>query len=91
MAGEQGHVWVATLRVSYRTEQKLIQKHRITVAEVDDAVVGVPGLRGAWNDDPVRGRRLLLSVTLRGRRALLVLYPTSDPYVWNLGSAYFRP
>lgn len=90
MARQKGFVWIAELQVSDRTAQKLIHKHRITVEEVESATVGVPGLQGAWDNDPERGRRLLLLVTIRGRQALVVLYPTSDPYVWNLGSAYFR-
>lgn len=81
---------VAVLRVSYQTEQKLIHKHQITVDEVESALVNVPGLRGSWDDDPDRGLRLLVAVTIRGRRALVVLYPTEDPTEWNLGSAYFR-
>lgn len=90
MAGGSDTVWVAELLVSIRTEQKIVSKHRIMVREVEQGVVCVVGLRGSWDHDPVRGRRLLLLVTIRGRPALVVLYPTVDTGVWNLGSAYFR-
>jgi len=90
MAGGSDTVWVAELLVSPRTEQKLVSKHGITVREVEDEVVCVAGLRGWWDHHPTRGRRLLLFVTIRGRPALVVLYPTVDTGVWNLGSAYLR-
>lgn len=82
---------VAVLFVSYKTEQKLVHKHQMSVEEVESVLVNVRGLYGSWDDDPARGSRLLVRVTIRGRRALVVLYPTDDPTVWNLGSAYFRP
>ena len=81
---------VSELYVSYLTEQKLIHKHQITVQEVEDALVGVRGLRGSWDNDPDRGLRMLVKVTIRGRRTLVVLYPRDDPTEWNLGSAHFR-
>ncbi len=81
---------VAVLYVSYRTEQKLIQRHQITMQDVEDAILNVRGLHGSWDNDPERGPRLLIRVTIRGRRALIVLYPTINPTEWNLGSAYFR-
>lgn len=89
--GDVASFRVAVLWASYQTEQKLIHKHQMTVEEVEGVLVNVPGLRGSWDDDPERGLRLLVWVTIRGRRALVVLYPTDDPTEWNLGSAYFRP
>ena len=83
-------VWITELLVSNATEQKLLRRHRISVDEVEHAVVCARGLRGSWHHHPDRGRRLLLQVTIRGREALVVLYPTVDQYVWHLGSAYFR-
>lgn len=91
MARSKKTVWIAELCVSQRTEQKLIHKHRLTVEEVEDAVVCVRGLQGAWDDHPERGRRLLIQAKIRGCSALVVLYPTDDPDVWHLGSAYIRP
>lgn len=82
-------VWVATLVVSEATEQKIIQKHSIQVDELEQVIICVPGLRGTWHTHPVRGRRVLIEVFIRGRRALVVLYPTNQPDEWNLGSAYF--
>lgn len=82
---------VSELYVSYRTEQKIIQKHSITVDEVSEAIEGVVGLRGRWDDDEERGLRMLVGVTIRGRPALIVLYPRDEPTEWNLGSAYFHP
>jgi hypothetical protein len=80
---------ISELYVSYLTEQKLIHKHQISVDEVEQAIVGVRGLSGAWDDDPERGRRLIVRVTIRTKRAIVVLYPRDDPSEWNLGSAYF--
>lgn len=82
---------VSELYVSNRTEQKIIQKHSITVDEVSEAIEGVVGLRGRWDDDKDRGLRMLVRVTIRGRSALIVLYPRDEPTEWNLGSAYFHP
>jgi hypothetical protein len=81
---------VSELYVSHATAQKLLHKHQITVQEVEDAVVNEPGLRGSWDNDPIRGLRMLVEVTIRGRRALVVLYPRDDPTEWNLGSGYFQ-
>lgn len=52
----------------------------------------VRGLSHAWDDDPERGRRALVEVTIRGKRCLVVLYPVADPSgdVYALGSAYPR-
>jgi hypothetical protein len=80
---------ITTLRVSHRTQQKIIQKHGLQLDELEDLLVDVRGLNGRWDDDPTRGRRLLLEVFVRGRRVLVVLYPTDTLGTWNLGSAYF--
>jgi hypothetical protein len=80
---------IATLYVSYATEQKIIQKHRIQIDELEEVLVDVRGLKATWDDDPQRGRRVLIEVFIRGRAALVVLYPTDVADEWNLGSAYF--
>jgi len=90
MADDSETVWIAELCVSDSTEQKLTHKHRITVDEVEQAVKCVAGLRGSWDHDRARGSRMLLHAAVRGRPVLVVLYPTSDPDVWNLGSVHFR-
>lgn len=83
--------WVARLYVSDRTAEKLTRKHRLTVQEVEAAVLCVAGLRGVWDDHPERGHRFILEVFIRSRRVLVVLYPADDPLggSWHLGSAYF--
>lgn len=56
-------------------------------------MVCVAGLRFTWDDDPERGRRALVEVSIRNNPVLVVLYPVSDPMgdVYALGSAYWRP
>ncbi|MGH3939472.1 MAG: hypothetical protein ACRDTG_12735 [Pseudonocardiaceae bacterium] len=83
-------VWVAKLHISHRTAQKIIQRHGITPDEVRESVVGVVGLCYVWNEDPERGERAIVETTIRGRRVLVVLYPTENTMgdEWNLGSAY---
>ncbi|BCJ64832.1 hypothetical protein GCM10009779_66010 [Polymorphospora rubra] len=84
-------VWVAVLNISWRTAEKISHRHQLTADEVRDAVVCVAGLTYAWDVDVERGERAIVQVHLRGRPALVVLYPTDDPIgdIWNLGSAYF--
>lgn len=84
-------VWVAQLAVSRRTCQKITQRHGVTEVEVRDAVECVRGLYGRWDDHPERGRRALIDVTIRGRAATVVLYPSGHPMgdAWQLGSVYF--
>ena len=72
-------LWVARLIISARTAEKLTSRHGLEWQEVHDAIVGVRGLRYVWDDDPERGRRALVEVTIRGRLCLVVLYPVADP------------
>lgn len=90
MGRNRGTVWVARLYASQPTRQKLIEKHQLTVEEVEDAIVCKSGLSFVWNDHPERGRRALIEVAIRSRRVMVVLYPADDPLGdgWNLGSAY---
>jgi hypothetical protein len=80
---------VARLIISARTADKLPSRHGLDWHEVRDAVVGVRGLRYVWDDDPERGRRALVEITIRGKLCLVVLYPVADPSgdVYALGSA----
>jgi len=80
---------ISTIIVSHATEQKLLHRHQISLDELEDAVVGVVGLRSTWGDHPTRGRRLLVEASIRKRKVLVVLYPTDVSDEWNLGSAYF--
>jgi hypothetical protein len=84
-------VWVADLRISPATAEKITREHGLSADEVNDAVKCVPGLRFTWNDHPERGRRAIVEVSIRGCRCLIVLYPRLDDAfgdAWNLGSAY---
>jgi len=80
---------ISALVISHATEQKLLHKHKITIDELEDAVVDVVGLKLVWDDHPERGRRLLVESSIRKRRVIVVLYPTEVADEWNLGSAYF--
>lgn len=84
-------IWVADLRISQRTAQKIVERHDLTPEQVRAAVVCVTGLRFTWNDHPERGRRAIVETEIGQRRVLVVLYPRLiDAYgdSWNLGSAY---
>lgn len=85
-------VWIADLHISTRTAAKIQAKHGITVTEVRDALQCVEGLRGATDEHPEHGLRLISQLTLRNRPALAVLFDAGHPLgdVWNLGSVYFR-
>src|SRR2546429_7698280 len=82
-------LWVAVLNMSERTAQKISQVHRISELEVREATVCVAGLMYVWHDHPERGRRAIIDVRIRGKRALVVVYPAESPLgdVYNLGSA----
>jgi hypothetical protein len=79
-------VWVAKLSISRRTAQKITQLHGIPEVEVRDAIECVLGLYGRWDVDPEWGRRALVDVTIRGRLATVVLYPSEHPMgdAWKL-------
>jgi hypothetical protein len=83
-------LWVAELMISTRTAEKINARHQLTVHDVTDAVICVRGLRYTWHDDPGRGRRAIVETTIRGGRALVVLYPAEEgDDRWHLGSVYF--
>lgn len=84
-------IWVARLNISPATATKLNSIHDLTEQEVRDEIECVEGLEFRWNYDPERGLRAIVSVQIRGRPVLAVLYSAWDPLgdVWNLGSAYF--
>ena len=84
-------IWVAELKVSAATAEKIVTKHHLTEDEVRDAVVCRRGLRVRWNDHPERGTRAIVETYIRGDRVLVVLYPRPrDAFgdVWELASAY---
>ncbi len=84
-------IWVATLRISQRVAEKIINEHHIEPQEVRDAVECVVGLAVSEDLDPERGWRVIVQVRIRGNEALVVLYPADDSIgdVWSLGSVYF--
>lgn len=84
-------LWVAELRISERTAAKIRGKHHVDPEDVRVALVGVQRLQYVWDDDKERGSRAIVSLRLRGRSALAVLYDAADPLgdVWHLGSVYF--
>lgn len=86
-------IWVAELRISNRTAQKIVGRHNVEPHEVREAVVCVSGLTAAWDDHPDKGLRALVQVRIRDRRWLAVLYPVEHPMggVWNLGSIFEEP
>jgi len=85
-------IWVAELRISRATAEKINAKHGISGQEVRDALVCVRGLPFVWDNDPERGLRAIIQVNIR-RPVEVVLYPKPrDAYgdAWALGSVYPR-
>lgn len=80
--------WISRVFVSRATATKLAAKHGLDADDVCDAIEGVTGLPGAWDDHPERGLRLLLQVPMNRRTVLVVLYPREEEDEWNLASAY---
>lgn len=85
-------LWVARVVISQATSAKLSSKHSLDADEIRDAIVCVEGLSYVWDDDPQRGRRVLVEVGVRDQRVTVVLYPVEHPLgdVYALGSAYPR-
>jgi hypothetical protein len=84
-------IWVADLKVSRATADKIAGEHGLSEQEVRDSIVAVAGLRFVWHDHPERGRRAIVETYIRGDRVLVILYPRPlDAFgdSWNLGSAY---
>ena len=81
-------IWVALLRISPSVQTKISGRHQLQAADVAAAVERVKSLTCAWDTDPERGRRAFVQTMIRGSRVLVVLYPTDEDGVWNLGSAY---
>jgi len=84
-------IWVADLKISPATAEKISSVHGLNADEVRDAVECIAGLPFTWHLHPERGWRAILETQIRGHRCLVVLYPRpEDAYgdSWNLGSAY---
>jgi hypothetical protein len=80
-------IWVAELRWSRATAEKLSQVHGLQVTEVEDAIVCREGLRAGWTRSPERGLRAMIQIQIRHKPVLVVLYPVGQD-CFNLGSAY---
>lgn len=83
-------LWIARLIISDATKQKLSALHGLDWHDVNEALIGVSGLRYFWEDDAERGVRAIVQTTIRGRQCEAVLYPVNDPFgdTYALGSAY---
>lgn len=80
--------WVDELLISPSVRTKIREKHKVTAAEVEGAVVRVSGLQ-AWTDnDPDRGLRWLVRISVRSWSYLVVLYPLDEPDVYALATAF---
>lgn len=86
-------LWVAELIVSPATRTKLAALHRLDADDVRQELVAVQGLRYKWRDDPPRGDRVYVEISIGDDRVLAVLYPVDHPMgdVYVLGSAYYEP
>jgi hypothetical protein len=62
--------------------------HGLDVQEIRREIQAVPGLTYSSHVHPEYGFRALILVKIRADKVLAVLFPTDDPEVWNLGSAY---
>ena len=83
-------IWVAELRISRQTWEKIQNQHRLSGYDVREAVEHKLH-RAVWDDNPERGLRALIQVTVLNKRVLVVLYPRpADAYgdSYALGSAY---
>ena len=87
------HIWVAHLVVSRSTASKISSKHGVHEDEIRRAVQCVANLPTSFDDDPIRGKRVLVKVRIRGLSFLIVLYPDRRGLedTWHLGSAYRYP
>jgi hypothetical protein len=83
-------LWVARVLISPRTAQKVAQRHGIDVDALRDAIVCVEGLPYVWDEDPGRGPRAIISVSIMAKPCYVVLYPTNDPDIYRLGSTNRR-
>ncbi|MEJ7765662.1 MAG: hypothetical protein WKF86_09215 [Acidimicrobiales bacterium] len=86
-------VWVAQLHISERTIAKIRGRHGLDPADLRDQIVCVSTLTGRFDEDPIRGGRIIVQVTIHGQEVIAVLYPSKKRIEgdWHLGSAYRRP
>jgi hypothetical protein len=80
MAGElRSKVVVATLIIDPQIEAKIREKHKLTAAEVKEAVIYARDAQAEWEDHPDYGRRLVVQgTTYRGRPVIAYLVPLDE-------------
>jgi len=72
-------VVVAVLIIDASVEAKIKEKHKLTPAEVHEAVRLAPDAQAAWDDDPEHGRRLVVTgTTYMGRPVIAYLVPLNE-------------
>lgn len=80
-------IWVAELRISDATRRKIAARHHLDADDVRREIQCVSRLPYRWDEDPERGLRAIIEISVGGRRVDVVVYPQGDD-IWNLGSAY---
>jgi hypothetical protein len=81
-------VVIRVIEVSDHVKSKINSKHGVTEDDVVEACERYT--EAVWDEDPERGRRLLVKGTTRsGRVVRVVLYPDEpDRGTWRLGTAF---
>lgn len=82
-------IYIAEIKIARNIEQKINQKHNVTLAEVREAYIMRNDTDLEWEDHPTHGRRVVgFGTTYAGRLLFAALYPI-DPTggVWALASA----
>jgi hypothetical protein len=75
----RSRIVVADLIIDPSVEAKIRRKHGLTGAEVKQAVVYAKDLQAEWQDDPERGRRLVVQgTTYLGRPFIAYMVPLNE-------------
>ena len=80
--------WVEELLISPRISEKVAGKHHLDPEAVRSQIERREGLTFSWDEHPTYGWRMLGYIEFLSVHVLVILYPTDDLYIWNLGSAY---
>ncbi len=82
-------IYVARLLVSWRTADKITNRHGIALVDLRDEVECVEGLQGVRDDRSDGSTRYYLFVKINRRNVKVVLCPhPADVDVYYLASAY---
>lgn len=77
------------VEVSALVEAKIGSKHGLSVDDVSAALSRV--VTAAWDNDPERGRRLLVLASMGKDTCMIVLYPVDeDAGLWHLASGIWH-